>query len=239
MLAVSIALTVQALLFGDGGITTLGANCFNMAIAGSLAAGLVLRMAGRRNWISCALAGYAAVNVSALLAAIEFGVQPLWFHDSGGTPLYAPYPLAIAIPAMMVGHLTIAGLAEAAVSGGIFAYLQKTNPGLVRSGPDEPHARRFPWAALGALVVLTPLGLLAATSAWGEWSPKELAARSHAGIPTGLQHLFSVWQAPFANYAPSFLHNQALAYILSAALGGVAIVLVVQTLRWAGPRRAN
>ena len=39
ILALSIALAIQALFFGDGGITTLGANCFNMAIV-ALAGGL-------------------------------------------------------------------------------------------------------------------------------------------------------------------------------------------------------
>jgi len=29
-IAITVALVVQALLFGDGGITALGANCFNM-----------------------------------------------------------------------------------------------------------------------------------------------------------------------------------------------------------------
>ena len=38
ILALSIAIAIQALFFGDGGISTLGANCFNMAIAGSLVA---------------------------------------------------------------------------------------------------------------------------------------------------------------------------------------------------------
>ncbi len=38
ILALSIAIAIQALFFGDGGITTLGANCFNMAVAGSLVA---------------------------------------------------------------------------------------------------------------------------------------------------------------------------------------------------------
>ena len=31
MLSISIALVIQALLFGDGGITAIGANCFNIA----------------------------------------------------------------------------------------------------------------------------------------------------------------------------------------------------------------
>src|SRR3954470_17150928 len=48
MLAISIALMIQALFFGDGGITALGANCFNMAVVGSLAAYAVYRAAGRR-----------------------------------------------------------------------------------------------------------------------------------------------------------------------------------------------
>src|SRR5258707_9916984 len=41
MLSVSIALLIQAVFFGDGGITTLGANCFNMAILGSPVARLI------------------------------------------------------------------------------------------------------------------------------------------------------------------------------------------------------
>src|SRR4051812_4610093 len=32
LLALSIAIAIQALFFGDGGISTLGANCFNMAV---------------------------------------------------------------------------------------------------------------------------------------------------------------------------------------------------------------
>ena len=38
ILAISIALFIQAVFFGDGGITAFGANSFNMAIAGSLVA---------------------------------------------------------------------------------------------------------------------------------------------------------------------------------------------------------
>ncbi|HEU5015384.1 MAG TPA: cobalt transporter CbiM, partial [Roseiflexaceae bacterium] len=119
MLAISVALLIQALFFGDGGITAFGANCFNMAIVGSLVAYGVYRLvasgasltSGRRV-VAAALAGYAAINVAALCAAIEFGIQPELFKDASGAPLYAPYPLSVAIPAMLIGHLTIAGLAE-------------------------------------------------------------------------------------------------------------------------------
>src|SRR5208282_4430308 len=46
--AISIALMIQAVFFGDGGITALGANCFNMAIVGSLIAYAVYRLAAGR-----------------------------------------------------------------------------------------------------------------------------------------------------------------------------------------------
>src|SRR6476620_8904335 len=81
MLAISVALLIQALFFGDGGVTAFGANCFNMAIVGSLVAYGVYRLiAGRaaltstRRVVAAALAGYAGINMAALLAAIEFGL---------------------------------------------------------------------------------------------------------------------------------------------------------------------
>src|SRR4030088_91783 len=70
MLAISMALTIQAIFFGDGGITAIGANCFNMAVVGSLTAYAVYRVAaGRgpltapRRTIAAGLAGYAAINM--------------------------------------------------------------------------------------------------------------------------------------------------------------------------------
>src|SRR5271157_6048538 len=99
VLSTSLALALQALLFGDGGVTTLGANCFNMAVLGSLVAYGCYRMLAsrsavdsRRRVVAAGVAGYLAANVSALAAAVELGIQPMLFHDAGGTPLYAPYP---------------------------------------------------------------------------------------------------------------------------------------------------
>ncbi len=138
MLAVSLALTIQALFFGDGGITTLGANCFNMAIAGSFAAWGIYHLlsmgsaaSSRRRLVAAGLAGYARINLAALLAAMELGIQPMLFHDATGAPLYAPYPLHVAIPAMMAGHLTIAGVAEALMRAGLFTYLRRSEPALL------------------------------------------------------------------------------------------------------------
>jgi cobalt/nickel transport system permease protein len=200
LLAISLALAIQALFFGDGGITTLGANCFNMAIAGSFAAWGIYRLVSlgaaadsRRRVVAAALAGYGAINLSALLAAIEFGIQPMLFHDATGAPLYAPYPLRIAIPAMMAGHLTIAGAAEAVMSAGLFSYLRRNEAGLLGLGQSQhqsqlPHPSQLQarmghphssgagaglWGALAVVMLLTPLGILASGAAWGEWAPKD------------------------------------------------------------------
>lgn len=263
MLAVSVAIVVQALFFGDGGITAIGANCFNMAIVGALVAYGIYRLAAGRSELTSArralaagIAGYCAVNVSALLAAIEFGIQPLLYRDAAGAPLYCPYPLSVAVPAMMLGHLTVAGVAEAIVSAGVIAFLQRSDPSVlagsarlapeVRPGRAAARALRPLWAALALLMVLTPLGILAAGTAWGEWMASDYAnvqARSQmaqasfaqappARAPEGLARLSTVWTAPFARYAPPMVRNAGFGYMLSAMFGVGIIVLVSMAARW-------
>jgi|SRR5450755_1670426 cobalt/nickel transport system permease protein len=267
MLAVSIALLIQAIFFGDGGITTLGANCFNMAIVGSIVAHLVYRaLAGRtavtssrRIW-AAAFAGYAAINVAALFAACELGIQPLFFKDASGAPLYAPYALHIAIPAMMIGHLTFAGLAELFVSGGVVAYLQRANPALLgqKSASRTNREARLPatttgwrttrplWIRLALLMLLTPLGILAAGTAWGEWGARDFsdpqmrqeitAASGNIAPPSrqpqGLARLSSLWSAPFPQYAPPFVHRPAFGYAMSAVFGSGLILGFFLLIAW-------
>jgi cobalt/nickel transport system permease protein len=268
MLAISIALAIQALFFGDGGITAYGANCLNMAIVGSLVAAAVYRLAAAgaaiespRRVIAAGLAGYVAINAAAFLAACELGVQPMLFHDANGAPLYAPYPLGVAIPAMMLAHLTVAGAAEAIVTAGIIGYLQRANPELLVGSATGAaggwHGTRRLWAGLGALMVASPLGLFAAGIAWGEWGagdfqdPAIRAAIAGASgnvpppeqIPSGLERLSSLWTAPLPDYAPAFMHNESFGYILSAIVGVGLILIVVSALSWlysrAAPGRAE
>ena len=264
MLAISVALLIQALFFGDGGITAFGANSFNMAIVGSLVAAAVYRIIANRaaitstrRVVAAGLAGYAAINASALCASIEFGLQPLLFHDARGTPLYAPYPLSIAVPAMMIGHLTFAGLAEVIATSGIVAYLQRSDPSLLRrTAPDAPDTElvqksgwrslRPLWIGLAVLMIFTPLGLLAAGTAWGEWSAQDYAdpqlreqiaaASGHqappAAPPAGLARLGSIWTAPMADYAPPFMSSPSFGYILSAMFGTGVIITIFLIVGW-------
>lgn len=277
ILAISMALLIQALFFGDGGITAYGANCFNMAVVGSLVAYAVYwliahgaAITSRRRVVAAAIAGYMAINVAALCAAVEFGIQPLLFHTAAGTPLYAPYPLSISIPAMMIGHLTFAGLAELVISGGVVSYLQRADPEMLRlTAPNAPAADRHElpnslpflpvtrklWLALALALILTPLGILAVGSAWGEWSPKDfsnasvrqqIAAASRnqtlpAEIPSGLKRLSSLWKPPVPAYAPAFIQSPYFGYFISAATGVGLIILLtlLMTRLLSGQVRSN
>jgi cobalt/nickel transport system permease protein len=142
-LAVSLALVVQALLFGDGGITALGANCFNMAFALPLAGYLVYRALSARagpgsyrHWLGAGIGSYIGINLAALFAGLELGLQPILHHLPNGQALYCPYPLKIAIPAVLGSHLLLFGWVEAIVTGLVVAYLQKADPRLFeREGP--------------------------------------------------------------------------------------------------------
>jgi cobalt/nickel transport system permease protein len=272
ILAISIALIIQAFFFGDGGITAIGANCFNMAVVGSLVAWAVYRglsgraaLVSRRRVVAAGLAGYAAINASALCAAIEFGLQPMLYRDASGAPLYCPYPLSIAIPAMMIGHLTVAGIAEFVASAGVVAFVQRADPALLeataggatalvagREGGAWGRLRPL-WLSLAILLVLTPLGILAAGSAWGEWAASDFsdpAARQAiaaaslsqpppARPPQGIERLASLWTAPLAGYALPWTGSSAFGYLLSAMFGAGLVILMALAVAWVARRRAG
>ncbi|MCL4339258.1 cobalt transporter CbiM [Patescibacteria group bacterium] len=239
MLTTTVALIIQALFFGDGGILTLGANIFNMAIVMALAGYAIFRfLAGWKKetgWkiVSAAVAGYIAINLAALLAAVELGIQPIIFRSITGQPLYFPYGLTVSIPAMMLGHLTLAGLAEAFVTGLTLSWIYRTNPSLIT--PDKKVAksgRFFPLAIviIFLLILLTPLGLLTPGTAWGEWSRQQLSELGLGYIPAGFDRWTGLWSAPFSGYNFSVLGNSFLGYLFSGFLGVFIVVSVVYLL---------
>jgi len=138
-IAVSVALVIQAFLFGDGGITAIGANCFNIAYAGSFAGyGIYRLLAGgpavaeRRRLTAAGIAAYASLNISAFLTAVQLGIQPLIARGVDGKPLYAPFPLELAVPAIALEHLLLFGFVEAAVTVLVLRYIMKNEPEMVR-----------------------------------------------------------------------------------------------------------
>lgn len=134
VVAITVSLFIQAFIFGDGGITAIGANCFNMAFVMPVSAYMVYRvisgkseLTSRRRLIAAVIAGYFALSLAAGATGFEFGIQPILEHDANGNPLYMPYGLNVTIPAMLGEHLLFFSFVEALVTGLIFAYIQKNN----------------------------------------------------------------------------------------------------------------
>jgi cobalt/nickel transport system permease protein len=131
VLAVSVVLIIQAIIFGDGGITAIGANCFNMAVVMPFVSYWTFRLItgkqreGPRFYIAAFLAGYVGLSVAAVITGVEFGIQPLIAAGPDGVPLYAPYPLSIAVPAMAIEHLALFGIIEGLVTAMILKYFMK------------------------------------------------------------------------------------------------------------------
>ena len=232
-ISVTIALLLQALLFGDGGILAFGANCFNMAFVLPYLGYFIYRLickalpGDKGEYLGAVIGSYIGINAAALCAAIEFGIQPLLFKDAAGQALYCPYDLSISIPAMMAEHLTLFGLVEAVFTVCIFAFVKKTSPGLIHQG--QPSNSKPMYALLGGLMLFVPLGLLAEGTAWGEWGADEMAELTVGGsalgyTPQGMLDGFT-WNSLLPDYSLAGLSDTA-GYYLSAIVA-VAILIIV------------
>ena len=232
-LAVSVALFIQALFFGDGGILAFGANCFNMAFVLPFSGYFIYQLLRNRisDTAAAGIGAFVGINLAAFFAAIEFGIQPLLFTDATGQALYCPYPLSISIPAMMIGHLTIFGLAEVIFTTAVLKYLQRTSPDLFQN--TQSSTSRPAYLLTLALIILTPLGLLAEGTAWGEWGADEIAEVESNGqilgyTPSGMETGFE-FESMFPDYSVSGM-PEVFGYVLSAIIGTALLIVIFKVL---------
>ncbi len=259
VVAVSVALAIQALFFGDGGVLAFGANALNMAfVMPFVGYGVYLALArgtgllSRRRAVAAGIGGYVGLNAAALLTALELGLQPALFHTANGTPLYAPFHLHQTVPALALAHLTVAGAVECALTMGVITYLQRANVPLLRInhralGPDgaptgpgwgsEPAPRtgrvRVALAVFAIGALLTPVGLLAHGSAFGEDAPSDLNLSEYhlQSVPNGLAHYADFWHhALFAGYGFDHDAHPIVGYVVSAFVGMAVIAAVAYLL---------
>ena len=236
-ISVTVALLIQALMFGDGGILSFGANCFNMAFVLPFLGYFVYKFIKDRvhsqkgELVGIAVGSYAGINMAALLAAIEFGIQPLLFTNAAGQALYSPYPLSVSIPAMTIPHLLVAGVLEAVFTVAIFVFIKKVSPGTIYEGAKKK--TRAVYGFLAALICLTPLGLLAAGTAWGEWGADEIKDVISGGsalgfVPSGMQNGFR-FESLLPDYALKGMPEIA-GYLLSAVAGAAIVIIVFKVI---------
>lgn len=91
------------------------------------------------------------------------------------------------------------------------------------------NAQKKLWIGLAILIVLTPLGLLAEGTAFGEWGSDELQ-QMLGYVPSGVGHGENLGYALFPGYTiagfeGSFLHS-SIGYMLSAVIG-IALIYIV------------
>jgi cobalt/nickel transport system permease protein len=220
LIVMAVVLTVQAVLFQDGGIAALGANLIDMGLAGSFVgytlAWLVARRArDPRKYVWGAMLGAFAATLSAATLAA------LWLALSG------LYPLGGALSFMLIAHAAI-GVLEAALTGGILVTVLRWRPDLVRGLGGETVARRPAAVAVGILGLALTVAAFAAPLA----SSLPDGFDRTVGLLGLANRVRPMWPAPFAGYALPWGSSSALA----AAGAGVLGAGVVALLAWAVSR---
>jgi cobalt/nickel transport system permease protein len=150
VISISVALVLQALMFGDGGITAIAANCFNMAVVMPFVGYYTYKtisgnseITSSRRIIASAIAGYLSLTVAAFCTGVEFGIQPILHQTTAGVPLYMPYPLSVTVPAMVIEHALGFSILEAGITALIFAYIQRTDPSILYEETTEAQKNKM------------------------------------------------------------------------------------------------
>lgn len=123
MLSMSIVILMQAFFFGDGGLTTLGANIFNMSLACILSYALIKLMT--RKTLSTGqfasrvfAAAWISVMVSALAAGLEIGFSSIAANTGGAWTV---------VPALLAFY-SVAGIIEGAITSALLTSIQRFQP---------------------------------------------------------------------------------------------------------------
>ncbi|MGA2220959.1 MAG: energy-coupling factor ABC transporter permease [Verrucomicrobiia bacterium] len=225
VIVLTAVLVVQCFLFADGGVTTLGANIFNMAIVGSITGYAVYRgvrrlFAGLRGTV---LAAAFAAWCSTVVAAVSCAGQLAW----SGTLRWP-----VAFPAMANVHMLI-GLGEGAITALVITAIARVRPELLEScrgwtrpgvaGERWPRSERG-WGELVVYGTLIALGLALFVAPfacpWPDGLDKvaqafgfaERAASRHGGMP-----------APLPDYRIPGIGSASVATALAGAIGTVVV----------------
>ncbi len=136
-------IAIQAFVFQDGGVLALGANVFNMAIAGVLAGYLPMQIWGAGRWRKQAIfaGAFLSVLVSASLALSELLISGI------------AMPKGILLLSM--GLFAISALIEGAITVSVIGAIERLNPGFVKKAEA--------WNSRALLIVVSAAAVLAVT----------------------------------------------------------------------------
>lgn len=123
----SLTLFIQALIFGDGGLSVFAINSLAMGFVASFTAFYVHKLLKNRvnNAIVLFLAGWSSIVAASVVVAVALGIQPLLGVDSAGHPIYFPFGLNVTIPAVVGSHLLFFGVVEGFATMLVMRFLEK------------------------------------------------------------------------------------------------------------------
>jgi cobalt/nickel transport system permease protein len=223
MLIMTSVVSVQALIFQDGGLLALGANIFNMAIVGVAVAYMVLRTGARftDRWKGGLLVvGFTAAWFSIVLTSLSVALQ---------LALSGTSPANLAIPTMAGIHALI-GVGEGLITVGALVFLLAARPDLIQPGESSQVKSGIVWG-IGlfltlALVILSPL---ASTRPDGlERIAQDIGFLESARAP--LYELFPEYLAPG-------IVNDSLATVVAGIIGALIVLGVAIGLAYSRRNR--
>jgi len=216
VLIMTSVISVQALVFQDGGLLALGFNIVNMGILTAFTGHFVYQtlkkvMGENRNSVLAAgaVGAWLSVMIGAVATAIELAL-------SGSSPL------GIALPAMAGVHILI-GLGEALITVGALAFIYATRRDLLNIGKNAPAQATANWVGISLAIAL----IVAALSPLASGQPDGLN-RVAADLGFDGRALGPVYEI-FSGYAIPFLGSAVVSKIVAVGLGtlivfGVAFV---------------
>jgi cobalt/nickel transport system permease protein len=119
-IAMASVLIIQALVFGDGGITALGANLWNMAVVDVFVGYYIYKLLERRGvFLSSAIAGWLGITLAAVFAGLEIGISSSF-----------QYSIGVTVPVMGFWHAVL-GIIEGIITGGLITYITDSRPEII------------------------------------------------------------------------------------------------------------
>jgi len=207
ILVMTAVISVQGLLFQDGGLLVMGANIFNMGLLTAMIGFGLYRSVGGRNkrtrLVVAGVAAWLAVVASALITALQ-----LWL--SGTTRL------EIVVPAMLGVHVLI-GIGEAVITVAALSFIEQMRPDLLNEKAVSAKGGRG-WVYAGVIISL--LAVLLSPLASANPDGLERVAEDMGFLDMGQNAPYQI----LPDYTVPFLGETALSTVVAGAVG-VLVVL--------------
>jgi cobalt/nickel transport system permease protein len=213
VVVMSAVVTVQAVIFQDGGLLALGTNLFNMAVVGVFVAYAVYTLSNKmiksKSWggyVAGFLAAWSSIVIASLACGLQLGVS--------GTS-----PVNLAVP-MMAGVHALIGIGEGLITTGALAFFSAVRKDVLL-GQDSQTRNHHGVVISGGLLslLLVVLSPLASNHPDGlEWVAKQIGFISKAS-----DSFYSI----IPDYSMPGINNAVLATIISGLVGMLIVFAVI------------